>query len=81
MTELETANLLVAWLEVLNKGYVKPDANASKAIGTSNITGVICDTKDFMPYIDKINIELAKISGIGAVDTSEVQKRRTQSYN
>lgn len=81
MEENERVVLLINWLAVLNKGYVKPDVNTSKASGTSNTTGIVRDTKDFIPYIDKINAELATSLGIKSVNIDEVQKRRSQNYN
>jgi len=77
----ERVQYLLQWLQILNNGYVKPDANASKSNGTSNTTGIVKDTKDFTPYIDKINVELAETLKVPNVDLTEIQKRRTQVYN
>jgi hypothetical protein len=81
MDDNERVIMLINWLSVLNKGYVKPDANTSKAPGTSNTTGIVRDTKDFIPYIDKINEELASALNIKSVNLEDVKKRRSQSYN
>lgn len=52
----ENANDLIRWLEVLSNGYVKPDVNKQ----SSNIQGVVRDTKKYFPYIDIINDSLCE---------------------
>jgi len=80
MDDRELTNSLLRWLEILNKGYVKPDVNASKSNVTGNTTGIVSDTKDFMPYIDKINEKLAYVLSVDNVDLSSVVARRNKNY-
>ncbi len=80
MDAKDRVDSLIKWLSVLNQGYVKPDVNATKSSGTSNTTGIVYDTKDFMPYIDKINHELSVSLGVAGVDLDAVNTRRTKNY-
>lgn len=56
-TSEENAQSLINWLAVLSNGYVKPDVNK----GTSNVHGVVRDTKKFFPFIDSINERLCEL--------------------
>jgi len=80
MDNKERVTMLINWLSVLNEGYVKPDANTAKAQETSNTTGIVRDTKDFIPYIDKINHELSLALRVPNVDLETVNARRTKNY-
>jgi len=80
MDDKERVQGLLEWLEILNKGYVKPDVNASKSNMVGNTTGVVSDTKDFMPYIDRINEKLAYFLKVDNVDLSSVNARRSKNY-
>ena len=59
---LETLRVLAELLEVVQKGYVKPDQSKH---GSNNTTGVIRDAKDAKPtyhqILDKINEQLEKL--------------------
>lgn len=51
---------LIRWLDVLQKGYAKPDQTK----GCCRDNGTVYETKHYKPYIDAINKELAERLGI-----------------
>lgn len=51
---------LIAWLKVLSNGYVKPDVFKG-GDASNNTTGVVRDTKSFMPYINGVNKKLSEL--------------------
>lgn len=63
--EIMTNSDLIQWLEVLGKGYVKPDSTKGP---TSNATGVVWETKFYMPFIMSINSELCQRAGVTCPD-------------
>jgi hypothetical protein len=77
--DYDKVGALITWLEVLNRGYVKPDVNSGKA-GSSNHTGIVVDSKDFRPYIDKINEKLATLLNVDDIDLQSVKDRRERTY-
>ena len=59
---------LIHWLEVLGNGYVKPDLSKT---ATNNTTGVVRETKNYFPFIMRINEELCKRAHINCPDVSK----------
>lgn len=51
---------LINYLEVLGKGYVKPDLAKENRVSS----GVVRDTKKYFAYIDAINDEMCSRAGI-----------------
>lgn len=69
MTAIQRAELmnneqLINWLGVLGNGYVKPDHQN----GSGNQTGVVRETKHYMPFIMLINKELCERAGLECPD-------------
>ncbi len=76
----DEVELLILWLKCLNEGYVKPDVNSGKpGVNSMNSTGIVKDTKDFIPYISGINETLSNIFGI-ETDLTSVQERKNRQY-
>lgn len=65
---LMTNDDLINWLGVLGKGYVKPDTPVKPS---ANTTGVVWETKFYMPFIMAINAELCERAGVVCPDISE----------
>lgn len=55
----EEVHQLLSWLSLLQEGYVKPDVYA-RDNKSSNGTGIIRDTKEYMEHIVSINKKLAE---------------------
>jgi len=65
-TPVMTVDSMINWLEVLSRGYAKPDLSDSP-----NGTGTVNETKHYMPFIMKINKRLCKMSGLECPDIPE----------
>ena len=56
---------LIDWLRALSNGYVKPDLTKGDS---SNTTGIVRETKNYIPFIMLINTELCRRAGLDCPD-------------
>lgn len=75
MSEIEylNANDLINWLNVLSNGYVKPDLSDNK-----NSTGIVRETKNYIPFIMAINARLCELSGIECPNVKDFTEFKKQ---
>lgn len=74
-SEIMTNSDLINWLEVLGKGYTKPDIFADN---NNNNTGVVKDTAHYLPFIMSINKTLCERSGMDCPDVDQFLQFREE---
>ncbi len=71
MKRLEESELtvgeMIRWLEVLSNGYAKPDLSDR----STNGSGTVKETKNYMPFIMAINQKLCGLYDIECPEVSE----------